>query len=216
MTFLTTLFDSVKDIADSVLSKPLSLPLTLDEGLLNKLIDKLVAESGGPIESLSLSFYEGGFKAKGRAIKMGATVNVEADFVLSKLEISAAQQVLVLQRTGELKVDGENWWSKIAVFVAQAIVAGILRESVMDRLVGNSAAIVVKDPEVCVDLGRLGVADKAIEAVAHKWLADNSMAKALLQDLTGQGGQALLKAVTITGATCTSAGVVLAVGVGGS
>ena len=216
MTFFTDFIDEGKKLLDSVLSKPLSLPLTLDEGLLNKLLDKLVAEAGGSIQSLSLSFYEGGFKAKGRAVKMGATVSVEADFVLSKLEISAAQQVLVLQRTGELTVDGENWWSKIAVFVAQAIVAGILRESVMDRLVGNSAAIVVNDPEVSVDLGRLGVADKAIEAIAQKWLADNSMAKALLQDLTGQGSQALLKAVTITGATCTSAGVVLAVTVGGS
>ena len=88
MTFLNNLFDRVKDIADSVLSKPLSLPLTLDEGLLNKLIDKHVVEAGGSIQSLSLSFYEGGFKARGRAVKLGATVSVEADFALSKLEVN--------------------------------------------------------------------------------------------------------------------------------
>lgn len=208
----TSFLDRAKNMAAKAVTEPLTL--TLDESLLNTLLEKLVTDAGGPIQGLKLVFYDGGFKARGQVIQNTVSANVEADFILEKLEISPAQQILVLRRCGELAIEGENWWSKIAVMVVEVIVSGLLRDSMMGRFVGNVDAIAVNDPEVAVDLGRLGMADKLIEAVVQKWLADNAAAKVILKNLTGKGGNFLTNRVSLTDARCTATGLQLNVKLG--
>ena len=205
----------ISSVIDTFRKKDTSLQVPLDEALLNTLLAKLVSESGGPIQNLSLGFFDGGFKAKARIVQTGITSTIDADFVLNKFEISPAQQVLVLHRSSALTIEGENWWSKIAVFVIQAIVSGILRDSMMGRFIGNTDAITVNDPEVSVNLGRLGIANKVIEAIVQKWFADNPLMKIMVIKLADKGGDALMHFVSITGAQCTESGVQLSIKLSG-
>lgn len=193
---------------------PMTLPIS--EAVLNAAIAKMLsteAASGQRLKQLVVHVHEGFMDLEGSAATQIGIVNFRASFEIETFELSSRKQEVVLVRRGTVETSIEGFVKRAALYVVEAVLAALFGKTVLDLGLKGREGVKVEGDRIIIDLSRMGLQDKLIEAVKQQ-AGDRfglfggplgSLGEILVDGVTDN----LLKKIELTGVECKAGKLII-------